>query len=83
MPSLITTADNAITALISTQDLSVYNEHTANTEKTYMFRKTLELNELSCRLSDTAAELKTHCSLLKNRDTTEKTEEYPSQTSEQ
>lgn len=37
-----------------------------------MFRKTLELKVLSCRLSDTATELKNHCVLLRNRDTTEK-----------
>ena len=30
MPSLITTADNAVAALIGVQDLSVYKEHTVD-----------------------------------------------------
>lgn len=33
MPSLVATADNAVAALISVQDLSVYKEHTADTKK--------------------------------------------------
>ena len=37
-----------------------------------MFRKTLELKELACRLSDTAIELKEHCILMRDVDATEK-----------
>ena len=48
MPTLCTTADKAVAALIGAQDVSIYNDHTANTKKTYMFRKTLELKALSC-----------------------------------
>ena len=53
MPTLCTTADKALAALIGAQDVSTFNDHTINKRKTYMFRKTLELKELACRLSDT------------------------------
>ena len=72
MPTLCTTADKAVAALIGAQDVSVYKDHTANTKKTYMFRKTLQLKELACRLSDTAVELKAHCILMRDVDATEK-----------
>jgi len=83
MPTLCTTADKAVAALIGAQDVSTYNYRIYNTKKTYMFRKTLELKELACRLSDTAIELKEHCILMRDVDATEKTNEYPLQTSEQ
>ena len=79
MPTLCTTADKAVAALIGAQDVSVYNDRTANKKQRYMFRKTLELKELACRLSDTAIELKEHCILMRDVDTND----YPSQTSEQ
>ena len=79
MPSLCTTtnrvcntADKAEAALIGMQDKSTFNDHKSNTKKTCIFHKTLELKELSCQLSDTAAELKSYCILMKDNDATEK-----------
>ena len=72
MPTLCTTADKAVAALIGAQDVSIYNDHTANTKKTYMFRKTLELKELACRLCDTAIVLREHCTLMRDVNATDK-----------